>query len=76
MKQALGGFVAGGMITSKDGYDITIANKDGGLSSNISFVADGNNGTTTHCIDPTVGLDNTLNCSLLIGRFCYITFSM
>ena len=51
-------------------YTITVVSKDGGgISSNISFMADGNNGTTIHCIDPNTGFDDTYNCSLIIGKF-------
>ena len=66
----LGGFTFGIMSVSQDGYNITIVPKDGGgLASNISFMADGNNGTTIHCVDYTAGFDSTYHCSLIIGEF-------
>ena len=66
----LGGIVYGITSTSQDGYNITIVPKDGGgLTSNISFMADGNNGTTIHCVDYTAGFDSTYHCLLIIGEF-------
>ena len=65
----LGGFNFGYMLNTQDGYNITTVSKDGeGFSSNISFMADGNNGTTIHCVDYTAGLDSTYHCSLIIGE--------
>ena len=69
---ALGGFNHVNKLPTMKGYNITIVHKDGGgISSNISFMADGNNGTTIHCVDFTAGGDNTYNCTLIykIGMF-------
>ena len=66
----LAGISFGGMKLPKEGYNVTLVTKDGGgLSSNISFVADGNNGTTIHCVDSMAGFNSTYNCSLIIGKF-------
>ena len=63
----LGGInLAGSLLPSMEGYDITTAAKGGGgLSSNISFMTDGNNGTTILCVDFTAGVDSTYNCTLI-----------
>ena len=67
----LGGInLAGSLVPSMEGYDITTAAKDGGgLSSNISFMTDGNNGTAILCVDFMAGVDSTYNCTLKIGKF-------
>ena len=66
----LGGDHFGVMQVAEDGYNMTIVSKDGGgFSSNISFMADGNNGTTIYCVDYTAGFDSSYHCSLIIGEF-------
>ena len=58
------------MSPTESGYNITIAHEDGGgLSSNIIFLADFNNGTTIHCVDVMAGFDMAYNCSLKVGEF-------
>ena len=60
------------MIPPMEGYDITFeAHDGGGLSSNISFMTDGNNGTTIYCVDLTAGFDSSYNCTLIykISKF-------
>ena len=71
----LGGLAIGITFPSLDGYSITITIKDGGFSSNISFMADGNNETTVQCVDLSVGFDDTHNCLLTIGEFYLISTS-
>ena len=66
----LGGFSFNFTTLSKDGYSVTIVpNNNGGLSSNITFIAHSNNGSPIHCIDYTVGFDMAYNCSIIIGEF-------
>ena len=60
----LGGY-SFGMLPTQNGYNITaVLNGEGGLSSNISFIANANNRTTTDCIDYVV---DPYQCSLVIG---------
>ena len=66
----LGGSYQGAALPAENRYTTTIVPKDGGgISSNISFMADANNGTTIHCIDRNIDSDSIYmyNCSLIIG---------
>ena len=55
-----------------EGYNVTVVLKDGGgTSSNITFMADSNNGTTILCVDPSSNPVEAYNCSLIIGKFYF-----
>ena len=68
----LGGFGVVSMLEDEKGYNVTIASNDGGgFSSNISFMADDNNGTTILCTDLDSSGSITNHCSLVIGEFYF-----